>query len=103
MLLPGGGTAEWRGKTFVSLYSEDLDGKDAGSKYSLPPIPRNAVDANIADLFSEESANSAEKSANSAPYNNIIIKKKTTTTTTVLSSSMIIVRLILFWLLRSGL
>ncbi len=84
------------GKPFVSLYSEDLDGKDAGSKYSLPPIPRNAVDANIADPFSEESANSAEKpansaeksadsaeksanlaekSANSAPYNNIIIKK----------------------------
>ena len=78
------------GKPFVSLYSEDLDGKDAGSKYSLSPIPRNAVDANIADPFSEEPAHSAgksadraeksadraEKSADSAPYNNIIIKKE---------------------------
>ena len=34
------------------------------------------VDANISDPFSEEPANSAEKSANSAPYNNIIIKKE---------------------------
>ena len=91
------------GKPFVSLYSEDLGGGDSGSKYSLSPIPRNAVDANIADPFSEEPANSAgksahlaeksanraeksasraeksahhaEKSAHSAPYNNIIIKK----------------------------
>ena len=77
------------GKPFVSLYSEDLGGGDSGSKYSLSPIPRNAVDANITDPFSEEPANSAEKpansagksanlaekSANSAPYNNIIIKK----------------------------